>query len=231
MFPLHDDNPTRSPPVVTVLIIVVCVLAFFWQLAQGPQAQEAITYSLGFIPALLFTEASLPPELAILPSGLTMFTAMFLHGGWMHLIGNMLFLWIFGNNVEESMGRTRFVVFYLACGVAAALSQALPEPESIIPMIGASGAISGVLGAYLILHPFARVLVVIPLGFYPYLTRLPAAIVLGLWFLIQILSSLTVNPAEGGVAWFAHIGGFVAGVLLVPLFRRRDVPLLAPPKV
>jgi membrane associated rhomboid family serine protease len=152
---------------------------------------------------------------------------MFLHGGLAHLLGNMLYLWIFGNNVEGAMGHGRYAVFYALCGISAALAQALPDPDSTLPMIGASGAISGVLGAYLLLYPRARVLVVIPLGFYLYSTYLPALAVLGLWFLLQVLSSVLAPAGEGGVAWFAHMGGFIAGMALIPAFRRRGVPLFA----
>jgi len=158
---------------------------------------------------------------------LTPFTSMFLHGGFMHLGGNMLYLWIFGNNIEDAMGHGRFIVFYLLCGVAAVFAQALPDPESAIPMIGASGAISGVLGAYLLLFPHARVLVAIPIGFYVHTMSLKAGIVLMIWFGMQIFSSLAAGDGPG-VAWFAHIGGFVAGVALIPLFKYPHVRLLAP---
>ena len=159
----------------------------------------------------------LPPEIGTVPALLTVFTSMFLHGGWMHLIGNMLYLWIFSDNVEDAMGHGRFIVFYLLCGIGAAMAQALPDPSSAIPMVGASGAISGVLAAYLMLYPRARVTVVIPLGFYLHVTRLPAAAVLGLWFLLQLLSEM-MSGAGAGVAFRAHIGGFVAGLLLVFAF-------------
>lgn len=227
MIPLRDDNPTDITPVVTIGIVVACVLVFFWQISHTPEGQQAIAYGLGLVPAVLFTDARLPPELARVPAELTIFTSMFLHGGWMHLIGNMLYLWIFGNNVEDAMGHGRFVVFYLLCGLAAAMAQAIPNPDSTIPMIGASGALAGVLGAYLLLHPSARVMVVIPLGFFFPVLYLPAALLLGMWFLLQIFSSMTVPSDEGGVAWFAHIGGFVAGVVLIPFFKHRKVPLFA----
>jgi membrane associated rhomboid family serine protease len=164
MIPLRDDNPSNSTPFVTYTCIALCVLAFLWQFSLGEGGQRAI-YALGVIPAVLLGDAQLPPELAVVPPSVTVLTSMFMHGGWMHLIGNMLYLWIFGDNVEDSMGHGRYLVFYVLCGVAAALAQALPEPNSEIPMVGASGAISGVLGAYVLLHPHARVLVVIPLGF------------------------------------------------------------------
>jgi membrane associated rhomboid family serine protease len=227
MIPLRDDNPTTLKPVTAVGLIVLCTLAFFWQLSLGVHVEAAIQ-SLGVVPAVLFGRHSLSAELAQVPATLTIVTSMFLHGGWMHLIGNMLYLWIFGNNVEDSMGHGRFLVFYLVCGAVAVLAQALPAPDSTIPMIGASGAISGVLGAYLLLYPHARVLVLIPFGFLSRLIYLPAMFVLGFWFLLQLLSTLMADPNQPGVAFGAHAGGFVAGMLLVPLFKRRGVRLFHP---
>jgi membrane associated rhomboid family serine protease len=228
MIPLHDDNPTEIAPLFTILFIAICVLVFFWQLSLGGQGNQAAVYSLGVIPAVLLNKVSLPPELALIPAELTIFTSMFMHGGFMHLAGNMLYLWIFGNNVEDAMGHVRFITFYLLCGIAAVFGQVLQNPASEIPMIGASGAISGVLGAYLLLYPHARILVLIPLGFYAQMVRLPAGLVLGFWFVIQIFSSLAADPGSAGVAWFAHIGGFVAGMALIPLFKRRGVTLFHP---
>ena len=228
MIPLHDDNPTEIIPLFTILFIVICVLVFFWQISLGGQGNQAAVYSLGVIPAVLLNKVNLPPELALIPAELTVFTSMFMHGGFMHLAGNMLYLWIFGNNVEDVMGHVRFVIFYLLCGIAAVFGQVLQNPASEIPMIGASGAISGVLGAYLLLYPHARILVLIPLGFYAHMVRLPAGLVLGIWFAIQIFSSLAAGPNSAGVAWFAHIGGFIAGVALIPLFKRRGVSLFHP---
>jgi membrane associated rhomboid family serine protease len=228
MIPLHDDNPTEIAPLFTILFIAICVLVFFWQLSLGGQGNQAAVYSLGVIPAVLLNKVSLPPELALMPAELTIFTSMFMHGGFMHLAGNMLYLWIFGNNVEDAMGHVRFITFYLLCGIAAVFGQVLQNPASEIPMIGASGAISGVLGAYLLLYPHARILVLIPLGFYAQMVRLPAGLVLGFWFVIQIFSSLAADPGSAGVAWFAHIGGFVAGLALIPLFKRRGVTLFHP---
>ena len=227
MIPLRDDNPTTIQPLVTIAFIVLCSLVFLWQISLGGQGFEAAVLSLGVIPATLLGDKTLPPELALVPPTLTIFTSMFLHGSWMHLIGNMLYLWIFGNNVEDAMGHVRFVIFYTLCGIAAVFGQVLQNPGSEIPMIGASGAISGVLGAYLLLYPQARVLVAIPLGIIIHTMRMPAAAVLGLWFVIQIVSSLAAGDGPG-VAWFAHIGGFVAGLALIPLFRRRSVRLFNP---
>lgn len=228
MFPLHDDIPTQIRPFVTIGLIVICVLVFFWQLSLG-EAEQYVIYSLGVIPAVLLSVQELPPELILVPPWATMFSSMFLHGGWMHLIGNMLYLWIFGNNVEDAMGHGRFIVFYLLCGVIAVLSNAIPDADSVIPMIGASGAISGILGAYLLLYPHARVLVVIPIGFFLHTTRLPASWVLIFWFIFQLINSwLSGDQSGGGVAWGAHIGGFLAGMVLILLFRRKNVRLFTP---
>jgi len=217
MIPLKDDNPTRTVPFVNYALIVACVLVFFWQVSLGARMEAAI-YAYGLIPDVLLGDARLPPELAVVPAWLTVFTSMFMHGGWMHLIGNMLYLWIFADNVEDRFGHGRFVVFYVLCGIAAALAQALPDPDSQIPMVGASGAISGVLGAYLLMFPRAHVLVLLPFGPLSQLVRLPALFVLGLWFAIQLLSEMFAPPGAG-VAFRAHIGGFVAGLLLLPVFR------------
>src|SRR5688572_11310731 len=228
MIPLRDDNPSGTPQIVTIAFIVMCVLVFLWQLSFGPQGGQRIVYALGVVPASLLGQGQLPPELSLVSPWMTVFTSMFMHGGWMHLIGNMLYLWIFGDNVEDSMGHGRFVVFYLLCGIAAVLAQALPDPSSTIPMVGASGAISGVLGAYLLLYPHARVLVAIPLGFLLHTMRIPAGLVLVLWFGLQLFSSAMAQPGQGGVAFRAHIGGFIAGMILIPLFKQRRVRLRLP---
>ena len=228
MIPLRDDNPSSITPVVSWVLIGACVLAFLWQLSLGQREGQVAVFALGVIPAILFEGARLPPELVMVPPLATVFTSMFLHGGWMHLIGNMLYLWIFGDNVEDSMGHGRFVVFYLLCGVTAVLAQSLPDTSSQVPMIGASGAISGVLGAYVLLHPHARVLVLIPLGFFSQIIYLRAGIVLGFWFALQLFNSLMTPSGGGGVAFGAHIGGFIAGIALIPLFKRRNVRLLHP---
>jgi membrane associated rhomboid family serine protease len=230
VIPLRDDNPSARRPIVTVALLVSIVAVFFWQLALGPREGQAAVYALGLIPSVLFGTNQLPEELSLVPPAVTIFTSMFLHGGWMHLIGNGLYLWIFGDNVEDAMGHGRFLVFYLLCGVVAAMAQAVPDPGSTMPMIGASGAISGVLGAYLLLYPHARVLVGVPLGFYLHTVHMPAGVVLLLWFGLQFLSSVMAAGAEGGggVAFRAHIGGFIAGMVLVGLFKRRGVRFLHP---
>ena len=218
MIPLKDDIHSHRTPLVSYALIASCVLVFFWQASLGGNAQAAI-YAYGLIPDVLLGDARLPPELARVPAWMTVFTSMFLHGGWMHLLGNMLYIWIFADNVEAKFGHGRFLAFYALCGVGAALAQAIPDPQSQIPMIGASGAISGVLGAYLLLFPGARVLVLIPLGPFMRMTRLPALVVLGLWFALQLFSEI-FSGAGAGVAFRAHIGGFMTGLLLMPVFRR-----------
>jgi rhomboid family protein len=220
MIPLRDDNPVRNRPVVTIAIIVLCTLVFLWQLSLPPNAAQASVYLLGFIPALLFGNATLDGAQWV-PTPATLFTSMFLHGSLLHLGGNMLYLWIFGDNIEDRMGRGRFLVFFLLCGVVAALAQGIMDPRSTVPMIGASGAISGVLGAYLLLYPRARVLALLPLPFLFYTVRVPALVVLGLWFVGQLLSSvLAASGPAGGVAFGAHVGGFIAGLIMLRLFLR-----------
>jgi len=227
VIPLRDENPSGIKPVINYALIVLCVLAFLWQLSYG-RAQEAVIYAFGLIPSVLFGYDALPSDLAVVPPTVTLLTSMFMHGGWMHLIGNMLYLWIFGDNVEDAMGHVKYVIFYVLCGLAAAFTQAIPDPHSTIPMVGASGAISGVLGAYLLLYPHARVLVLVPLGFFSRVMHLPASLVLGLWFALQFLSNILSSKAGGGVAFRAHIGGFIAGMLLVAVFKRREFRLFNP---
>ncbi|HXV22813.1 MAG TPA: rhomboid family intramembrane serine protease [Alphaproteobacteria bacterium] len=228
MFPISDDNPVRRTPIVTWVLMGACILAFLWQLSLGTLA-ERIIFALGVIPASLFGYAELSPEIALVPPWATMFTSMFLHGGWLHLGGNMLYLWIFGNNVEDSMTRPRYLIFYLLCGVAAALAQGLSAPRSEVPMIGASGAIAGVLGSYLIMHPRANVRVALVFIVIVRVVNLPAMLVLGAWFVFQIVSGAAMPMSdEGGVAFWAHVGGFVAGMALTPFLKRREVRLLEP---
>lgn len=228
MFPIHDDNPIRIIPFVTYALLGICVAVFVFQITRDPQAQQSFIYALGVIPAVIFGENSLPPELVWVPAYATVFTSMFLHGGWMHLIGNMLYLWVFGNNIEACMGHFKFIVFYLICGVGAFLAQGLPDPDSAIPMIGASGAISGVLGAYLLLYPKTQVTVVIPIFIILKTVRIPALVVLGVWFIMQLVSQWNAGDQQGGVAFGAHIGGFVVGMLLIPFFKREEIPLQIP---
>jgi membrane associated rhomboid family serine protease len=221
MMPIRDDNPVRGIPVVTILTILACMAAYLWQISLPLESKQTAITLLGFMPALLFGHATIEAEPWVSPTG-SIFTAMFLHGGFFHLAGNMLYLWIFGDNVEDRVGRGRFVAFYLICGAIAALTQALPDTRSTVPMIGASGAVSGVLGAYAMLYPRANVLVALP----SFVARVPALIVLAAWFAGQLLSSLLAEPGAGGVAFMAHIGGFVGGAVLIRWFllERRKRP-------
>ena len=227
MIPLRDHIATSRIPYVTYAVVGACVLVFLWQLSLGARAGQEAVYALGAIPAVIFGDARLPADIAMVPPLATVFTSMFMHGGWMHLIGNMLYMWIFADNVEDSMGHLRFIVFYLLCGVAAVLAQALPNVASQVPMIGASGAISGVLGAYLLLFPRARVLVMIPLGFIMKTHYLPAAAVLGFYFVFQVVMTAMTPAGGGGVAFAAHLGGFAAGAALILVFKHRRVPLFS----
>jgi membrane associated rhomboid family serine protease len=225
MIPLHDDNPTTVQPMVTIALIVVASAVFLWQLTLSPTAEVRIAYALGVTPITLLGDEQLPADIYLVPPWLTVLTSMFLHGGWLHIIGNMLYLWIFGNNIEDALGHVGFVLFYVACGAAAALAQSALDVDSTVPMIGASGAIAGVLGAYAVLFPRAHVLVLLPLGFFSQVIRLPALLVLGFWFVLQFIEGgLTASSGEGGVAYWAHIGGFVAGLVLIFLFPRRSSP-------
>jgi membrane associated rhomboid family serine protease len=233
MFPYHDENEAQRTPFVTYLFIGLNVLS--WLLIQGAGETVSLARSvceLGLIPGEL--TGTLRPGTAF-PMGeglacvidpgrqtVNVLTSMFLHGGWMHLLGNMWFLWIFGNNVEDSMGHARFVVFYLVCGVVAALAQVFVSPSSGIPMVGASGAISGVMGGYLVLYPRVRVFCIVPIGFIPLSIALPAWTMLIYWMVLQGLGGLTglLSEERGGVAFWAHLGGFLAGVILVKLLAR-----------
>lgn len=233
MFPYHDENKTQRTAVVTLTLIALCVLA--WVLVQGAGTEQALAASicnLGLIPGEL-TLATAPgvrfrmtETLVCLTDpgrqSVNVLTSMFLHGGWMHLLGNMWFLWLFGNNIEDSMTRVRFAIFYLVCGLAAALLQVVAEPDSIIPMVGASGAISGVMGAYLVLYPRVRVFTFVFLGFFFTSIALPAWVMLLYWAFLQLAGGFTQVGSEGGVAFWAHLGGFGAGVLLIKVFARRD---------
>jgi membrane associated rhomboid family serine protease len=235
MFPYRDENETQRPAIITGTIIGLNVLS--WLVVQGAGTTMPLAKSvceLGLIAGEL--TGSLEPGTRFpMGEGLVcttdpgrqvshLLTHIFLHGSWMHLIGNMWFLWIFGNNIEDSMGRLRFIIFYLLCGLAAAAGQIMTSPSSPIPMVGASGAISGVMGAYLVLYPNVRVFTLVPLGFFLTSMALPAWVMLGYWFFIQFVSGLVSFAGElgGGVAFWAHVGGFVAGVVLVKVFARSD---------
>jgi membrane associated rhomboid family serine protease len=235
MFPYHDENETQRTPVVTMVLIAVNVIV--WLAVQGAGSTRALARSvceLGLIPGEL--TGSLSPGVPI-PMGEALvcatdqgrqvshlITSMFLHGSWMHLLGNMWFLWLFGNNIEDSMTRVRFLVFYVLCGICAALAQVLPDPAAAVPMVGASGAISGVMGAYLALFPRVRVFTIVPLGFFVTNIALPAWVMLFYWAFLQFAGGVTssLTAQTGGVAFWAHLGGFIAGVVLVKVFERPD---------
>lgn len=222
MIPLRDDNPTRTVAFITILLIAANVGVFFHELSLPGEAPLQ-----GFFADFALT----PVDLVHAQSPATyrtVFSSMFLHAGWLHLLGNLLFLWIFGNNVEDSVGHIRFIAFYLLCGIGAAATQVAINPDSNVPMVGASGAISGVLGAYLLLFPRARILVLFPIWIFFKLIYVPAWLVLLVWFGLQLLSGYfsKVGMHSGGVAFWAHIGGFVTGLILIPVFKKRAVRLL-----
>lgn len=233
MIPLRDDNPIQTVPVVTRTLVVLNVVAFLFELSLGPHLNEFV-FGYGLVPMRF--EYALGGALPWLPTIGTVFTSMFLHGGWIHLLGNLWYLWIFGDNVEDRLGHARFLFFYLGCGYVATFAHAIADANSQMPAIGASGAIAGVLGAYVFLFPKARVVTLVFLGFFYTTAEIPAVVYLGIWFLMQAFSgvaSLGAGTAgQGGVAWFAHIGGFIAGPLLlwVLLDKNRRLPP-APPRL
>ncbi len=218
MIPLKDDNPARTAPVVTVSLIVANLAVSVYTLILAPEVREAFIYRMAVIPSEIVHLDPFTINQALY-NGMTLFTSMFLHGGPLHLISNMLYLWIFGNNVEDTMGHGRFVLFYVLCGLCATIAQIAAGPDSTIPMIGASGAIAGVLGAYIVLFPTARVLTLLILVVIVRIVRIPALILLGVWLLIQLIQAGGIESS--GVAWFAHIGGFAAGLALIVPFRRK----------
>jgi membrane associated rhomboid family serine protease len=218
MIPLKDNNPISSFPIITILIITVNCIIFFYQSSLSPIVGEIFIFKGGAIPYEIVHFTDIGPK-ALLTPPLTLLTAIFIHGSFVHLAGNMLYLWIFGNNIEDSIGHVRFIIFYILAGVLASFFHILTNIHSTIPMVGASGAIAGILGAYFILHPRAEILTLIFFFFFIHVVRIPAVIFLGLWFLFQILSS----HGGGGVAWYAHIGGFITGVIMIFLFRKKRV--------
>ena len=212
MIPLRDVIPSRTTPGVTVSLITVNVAVYVFQLMLTERGQDAFIIAFGLVPAYF--------------SFINVVTAMFVHGGFMHLAGNMLFLWIFGDNVEDRLGHGRFILFYLLCGFVAAFAQTALNPDSLVPMVGASGAIAGVMGAYLVLYPHSRVLMLFP--FPVFLFELPAVVFLAIWFVVQFLNGINQLPVfeknaiSGGVAFWAHVMGFVAGLILVVFMKRPE---------
>jgi membrane associated rhomboid family serine protease len=213
MIPLRDVIPSRTTPYITVTIIILNVLAWLFELALPADVRTLFLQVYGVVPADFHAT--------------TLITSMFLHGGWMHVLGNMWYLWIFGDNVEDRLGHGRFIVFYLLCGIIAALGQIAIDPQSTLPTIGASGAIAGVMGAYFVLYPRSRVLTLIPLIIFWEIIELPAIVLLGFWFVIQLFSAgtiaVTASTGGGGVAFAAHVAGFVVGMIGGLVFRKRQV--------
>jgi membrane associated rhomboid family serine protease len=225
MFPLRDSIPSARPPVITISVIVACVVVFLFELMLGPRL-DAFLRAFAFVPVRFFHPAAF--DVSLLYNLKTILLSMFLHGGWLHIIGNMWFLWIFGDNVEDYLGHGKFVLFYLVCGTAAAVGQAVVSPMSPVPMVGASGAIAGVLGAYLVLYPWSRVKTLLFLGFFITWAELPAPLFLIIWFVFQFFSGAlalaSTATQAGGVAFWAHIGGFVVGVAWAQLAKTRRPP-------
>ena len=220
MIPLRDANPSRGVPMVTLALIALNCLVFFYELVLPPAGLEQLVFTFGMVPAKL-TAFPTHPDISFADATVPFLTSMFLHGGWLHLIGNMWFLWIFGDNVEDYLGHVRFLLFYVLCGLAASVAHLAFNLNSTIPTLGASGAIAGVLGAYLLLFPGARILTYFP---YFFLFHVPAYVILIYWFVLQVLqgtATLAEARAGGGVAWWAHVGGFVAGLALVKLVASR----------
>ena len=219
MIPLKDDNPTSGRPTVTYFLIGLCVVIFLMEIGSESYKTGYLFHRYGLIPSVLMGHGHdhLSRDFFVLPAHLTIITSMFVHGGWMHLIGNMWYMKIFADNIEDNLGSRNFIIFYILCGIGAAMAQVLMDTHSQIPMVGASGAIGGVLGAYLINHPNARVLVLIPFGFFSQLIKIRALYVLGFWFILQFIST------GGGVAYAAHIGGFVSGIILILFFNKRPI--------
>lgn len=219
MIPIKDDIPSYRRPVITTGLIIINILVYIYQLIQGSYFEPFIV-KYGAIPYEIMHGQELTPQLAF-PVPLTLITSMFLHGGLLHLGGNMLYLWIFGDNVEDKLGHLRFLIFYILSGLAGSMAHVLTSSGSQVPMVGASGAIAGVLGAYMIRFPQSRIWTLIFFGFFIRAVRIPAIFVLGFWFILQLLYGLpTIGAQGGGVAWFAHIGGFVVGILLFRIMRK-----------
>jgi len=220
-FPFADENPTKNKPLISWSIILVCSIIFLNYVFEQDYAKEIIFLSFGMIPALIFGYSELSDSLKIVPPTFTIITSMFLHGGWMHLIGNMTYLYIFGDNIEETLGKIKFIIFYLLTGGFAALAQALLDPSSTIPMVGASGAIAGILGGYLVLFPRAKIKVFFWFIIFFKIIKIRAYIVLGGWILIQFLSFNGNDLNSGGIAYAAHIGGFISGIILIYIMKNK----------
>jgi len=222
MIPLRDENPSRSVPLVNIALILANISVFIYQNFFVPGGAEPLFFRLGCIPYEFTHFVDISPP-ALVPVPLTILTAMFMHGGWIHLLSNMLYLWIFGDNIEDRLGHLRYLSFYILCGLIASLLHIFTNLNSLVPSLGASGAIAGVMGAYMVLFPKARIRTLLILVIFIRVVRIPAAIMLGYWILIQVLSGFAEFGSQtgGGIAWFAHIGGFVAGFILITLMKKR----------
>ena len=222
MIPLKDENPSNTVPVINILLIVTNISVFIYMNYFAPLSTRSIIFKLGFIPYELSHFVDVNPK-NLVPIPLTIFTAMFMHGGWLHLLSNMLYLWIFGDNIEDKLGHIKYLIFYIMCGIAATLVHGFININSRIPTLGASGAIAGVLGAYMFLFPKARIKTLVILFVFIQIVHIPAVIMLGYWILLQILSAYAEygSKTEAGIAWFAHIGGFIAGLALIVVMKKR----------
>ena len=236
LIPIGDDIERNVAPFqfLTILFIFACFGAFAWEISLPPDSAWIRIVPFTLIPSVLMGYGQLPPELAVMPAVFTMFTSLFLHGGWEHILGNMLFLWVFGSSIEEATGHFRFILLYLLCGLAASMGHVMVNPASDIPTLGASGAISGLMGAYILVYPFNKIkmLLLLPIVM---VIRIPALVAIGFWIVYQcyeIWMASTVGPQNegGGVAWTAHVAGFVAGMFLIPILRRRGVRLMSQPE-
>ncbi len=219
-FPISDENITKNKPIISWIILICCILIFIYQKNLGYHFEQKTILSFGMIPSVLFNVKQLSDDLVIIPAYMTLISSMFLHGGWMHLIGNMAYLYIFADNIEDELGKFKFIIFYISCGILAGLSQALIDVNSEIPMIGASGAISGILGAYLILFPKKDIKVFFWFFIFVKIFRVPAMYVIGCWILIQFFS--LNNSKDSNIAYLAHIGGFIGGIILIIIFRKKN---------
>ncbi len=224
ILPLSDKNPLNKiqKAYITLLILLLCIGVFIYQISLSDHEAVVFLYAFGGIPSVIFGVTELPSEITLIPNWATLISSMFLHGGVMHLVGNMLFLWVLGDNIEDELGHGYFASFFLICGVVSALSHSIADITSETPMIGASGAVSGIIGAYLVLHPKAPIKTL----FWWFVLEIPAWLLLGLWILIQLFNIL--SPDEGsstGIAWWAHVGGFATGLVLIFMFRKKDLTL------
>lgn len=228
MFPLRDENPTKLTPVVTIAFIVICSALYLIQLAGGESVARTQVFEYGLIPGEVTQGEGIGINMLISGHFYSFFSSIFIHGGFFHVLGNMLFLWIFGNNIEDALGHKRFILFFLACGFIAGLAQVATDTNSVIPMVGASGAVSGIMGAYILLFPRAKIVTLLFLGIFITIIRISAGWYIGGWFVMQAVQGIASSPGGGGVAWWAHIGGFIAGLVLLPLMKKPRQNLFQP---